>query len=75
MQQPRLEEKVGQLKHAFHIMVFLVRVSNIQTQFEEGAICGWFLGTDLKFGEKKGEKKGMPLSSRLADLALYLKGK
>ena len=40
VQQPRLEEKVGQLKHAFHIMVFLVRVSNIQTQFEEGAICG-----------------------------------
>ena len=40
VQQPRLKEQVGQLKLAFFIMVFLVRVSNIQTQSEEGAICG-----------------------------------
>ena len=66
VQQPRLKEQVGQLKLVFYIMVFLVRVSNVQTQFEEGAICGWFLGTDLKFGEKKGwkERNATLLSSR-----------
>ena len=61
---PHFKEKVGQLQHAFHIMVVLVCDFNIQTKFEEGAICGCFLSTNLKFGKKNCEKKGISLRSQ-----------
>ena len=58
LQWPHLKEKVGQPKHAFHIMLILVCIFNIQTWFETGAICGGFLSAGLKFGEEKAAKEG-----------------